>query len=122
MACSLSSRAAPKAPTAAALSREFSRIENDFGLKVQNVTDDMRERMDIPEDADVVVAAAEPGSSAAEAGLRPGTLILEANRQPVRNVGEFRAVLKSIEAGHGLLLLVSDRGINRYVLLKPGNK
>jgi serine protease Do len=58
-----------------------------------------------------VVAGIEPGSRAAEAGLKQGDLILEVNRHPV---GSAKDVLENInrsrDKDHLLLLVQRDNG------------
>jgi len=44
-------------------------------------------------DRSVVVAEVEQGTSAWEAGLRPGMLVSQVDRQPVRTPKEFRAAV-----------------------------
>lgn len=63
----------------------------------------------------VQVLEIERGSPAASAGLRPGDVIMAANRQPVRSVNELR----NISEGGGQLLLHVRRGNGAlFVLLQ----
>ena len=54
------------------------------------------------------------GSRAADAGLRPGDVIEEVNRQPVQSVADLRAALESA-ADRPLLLLVNREGNEVFV-------
>src|SRR2546422_65365 len=65
-----------------------------------------------------VVAEGEDGSAAAEAGLMAGDIIKEVDRQPVRNVAEFRSQLAK-RGKDPLLLLVSREGHTVFVAVKP---
>src|SRR5690606_18581805 len=62
----------------------------------------------------VLVQDVQPGSPAAEAGLRPGAVITSGNRQPVRNLEEFQ---KAAGATKGALLLNIRRGNSALFLL-----
>jgi serine protease Do len=65
----------------------------------------------------VVVTDVAPGSPAAEKGLRPGDVIIEANRQKVGNPASVaEAVRKASELGsESVLLLVRRDGQDRFV-------
>jgi serine protease Do len=63
------------------------------------------------------VADVEPGSQAEWAGLSPGTLIRQVNRQTVQNTAEFMQALKASEQSNRVLLLVQDRRGTRFVAL-----
>ncbi|RMG56838.1 MAG: DegQ family serine endoprotease [Gammaproteobacteria bacterium] len=64
----------------------------------------------------VLVQAADPRSPAVIAGLRPGDLILSANRQPVRGLDDLRKALHN--GGRGLLLNVQRGASAFFVLLR----
>jgi serine protease Do len=65
----------------------------------------------------VVIQSVEPDSPATDAGLQPGDVIQEVNRQPVRSPQEMRAAL--LRAGSRPLLLVNRRGQTQYVPVAP---
>ena len=93
-----------------------------LGLRVENLNDELRERFDLPEEKGVLVVGVDRNSSAFQAGIRPGTLILEVNRDPVGNVQEFNQALRQVDADENVLLLVSQRGATSYVLIKPRSR
>ncbi|WP_321471782.1 DegQ family serine endoprotease [uncultured Paludibaculum sp.] len=84
------------------------------GIQVENLTANAARELGIsPNTQGVVVSDVDPDSPAADSGLRPGDIIQEVNRQPVRNVADFnRAVQKS---GKNPLLLVNRGGNTLYV-------
>jgi S1-C subfamily serine protease len=58
--------------------------------------------------AGIVVVGVAPDGAAADAGIQPGDVILEVNRNPVRNVREYREVMS--KTGKGPLLFLIKRG------------
>jgi serine protease Do len=64
----------------------------------------------------VRVTAVERDSLAALAGIAPGTLILEVNREPVGSPGEFAAALG--KANGSALLRLLENGQSRHVTLR----
>jgi len=81
------------------------------GVTVQNVTPEMAHELKIsPATKGVVVDEVSPSSRAAEAGLKPGDVIQEANHQQVKSVGEFRSAVGSRAKDDPVLLLVNREG------------
>ena len=78
------------------------------GVSVEDVTPDVARKRGLPAGLQgVVVIEVLPGGPAAEAGVRPGDVIQEVNRRPVRSAREFaRAVA---QAGGGDLVVLVNR-------------
>ena len=88
----------------------------EWGLAVQTLTPEIADSLGVARDLKgVVVTAVEPGSPAGEAGLQRSDIILEVNRKPVANLGEYRKALRGAEKGKSVLLLVR-RGENTIFL------
>ena len=66
----------------------------------------------------LIVRQVQAGSPAAEAGMRPGDIIVEANRHPVKNVDDLRRAMDSTQAGASLLLLIQREGATSYLTVK----
>ena len=79
----------------------------DFGLRVADVSDSLRQRLGLREPGGVVISEVEPGGPADTAGLRRGDVLLEVDRQPVREPAQLDAILS--QAGDGVLVL-AQRG------------
>lgn len=88
-----------------------------LGLSVQELSADLAQKYDLTETKGVVIARVEPGSPAAEAQLRAGSLIIAVNRKKVSSLEEFSlAVQQSQEEGR-VLLMVRQGSAVRFVAL-----
>jgi serine protease Do len=88
-----------------------------WGLQLHELTPQIGEQLQIQADKGVAVVGVEPGSAAAEAGIRQGDVIIEVNRKAVASVDD---VIKDIKAGDKdhLLLLVQRQNGRFYVPLE----
>jgi serine protease Do len=90
-----------------------------LGLTVQTLTPEIAQNLGVPELKGVVVTAVESGSSAEDAGLRRGDIILEVNRQAIEDVDDYRKALRASEKGKNVLLLVRRGDNTIFLALKP---
>jgi serine protease Do len=85
------------------------------GVEVADLSANLRRQLNLPNSVQgALVTNVEEGSNAAEAGLRPGDIIQEINRQPVRNADET-VNLSDKAKGDQILLRVWTQGVGRYV-------
>lgn len=88
--------------------------EKDYafaGVAVQDLDKDQAKELGIKGKAQgVVVTSVEPESGADRAGLLPGDVIREINRQPVKSVKEFEKVSSAVKKGDNVLILINRRG------------
>jgi serine protease Do len=66
----------------------------------------------------VVVRNVQPDGKAADAGIRPGDVILEANRKPVTSVDELRRIVEQQREGTPIVLLVRRDNASLYVAVQ----
>ncbi len=81
--------------------------QGKLGLAVSNVPPDMASKANIQ--GGVLVRSIRPGSFAD--GLRtlaPGMVILQMNRQPIANVGQFQDLASKLKSGDDVVFLVVD--------------
>lgn len=90
---------------------------DELGLTVQTLTDQLAEQFGGKPGDGVLVTEVTPGSVAATAGIEPGTLILQVNRQWVKDVGEFQKAIQASRDSGRVLLLVRKDDSQRYVVL-----
>jgi serine protease Do len=91
------------------------------GIKVDALTPDLINRLNLPETTrGVVVTDVDPESSAAASGLRRGEVIEEVGRQPVTSVTDFNAAIEKVGKKDVLLSVRSSAGV-RYLIVKADN-
>jgi serine protease Do len=91
-----------------------------LGLTVRDLSSEMAQRFGYEDVTGVIIARVEPGSEAAEKGLRPGYVIREVNRRPVKDVRQYQqAINEAIKKGGRILLLITNGQANQYVVLNP---
>jgi len=89
-----------------------------WGLGLSNLTPDMREQLQLPSNVHgAVVEQVQPGSSADNAGLQQGDVILEVNRHKVQTASDVQQDLSSIPKGQDALILVWSNGGNTFRVL-----
>jgi len=88
-----------------------------LGISVQPLTPDVARQLGLrPDVAGLVVRDVDPSGPAAEAGISPGDVILEANRQAVRSTADLQ---KALSRGGQAVLLVNRQGRTSYVTVRP---
>jgi len=89
----------------------------ELGLVVQTLTPALARQFRIPVAKGVVVTEVAPGSVAAMAGIRPGTVILQVNRKRVRTAAEFAKAIQQSKAKKRVLLLIRQGNMQRFITL-----
>ncbi|MBB5059539.1 serine protease Do [Granulicella aggregans] len=93
-----------------------------LGVSVGDLTPDLRQQLRLPDEVHgVAVQTVRPESPADEAGLAPGDVILELNRQPVASADKFVSAVRANPASKDILLLVWSRGGASYRVVHPAN-
>ena len=99
-----------------------SDVTEELGLTVQTLTDDLARRLGYEGQTGVIVTRVESGSEAARKSISPGMVILEVNREPIKDTKEFyQAVEKSTKKGT-ILLLIGDGRSTFLVPLRLAKK
>jgi serine protease Do len=89
----------------------------EIGLTVQTLTPQLAKQFDAKPGEGVVVTEVRRGSVAAMAGIEPGSIVLQVNREPVTSAAEFARALKKSAKEKRVLLLVRKDDMQRYVAL-----
>ena len=87
------------------------------GVAVDDIKPQMRRQLNLPERVQgAVITSVAPDSAAARAGLRPGDVILEINRKPVKSAQDAVELSQKAENKKTLLRLWSRGGTNFLVV------
>ena len=98
------------------------KIEEGFGLSVQELTPELAESLSLKGEKGVVVSGIKKGSPASEAGLQRGDLIQEIEHEPVENIDDFKRIMQESSSKKQILIVIKHRGHSRYVVLKREKK
>lgn len=88
-----------------------------YGLTLQELTDELADKFEYEAGSGLIISDVEPGSPAAAAGLKPGQLVEEINRQPVTTLKKLKKVLKHADKSGKMLLRIRSGNYSTYVVL-----
>lgn len=91
-------------------------VKNWRGLEVEDINSQNASRYNVEEKSGVVIVNIEPGSPADEAGLLLGDVIVEINKQPVKNTPDYEKITAGLK---GNILIKTARG---YFILKESER
>jgi serine protease Do len=90
------------------------------GVAVADITDDIRNALNLSKDVKgAVIAEIDAESPAAKAGLREGDVIQEVNKQPVKSAKDLVAISKKSKPNEKILIRVWSQGRSGFVALEP---
>ena len=94
-------------------------VSTSLGLTIRNLDDDTRKKYNIADSvaSGVVVTEVDSAGPASDLGIRPGAIILEMNRLPVKDVAAFRKILKDLDGKSKVILYVRYGDVGRYMML-----
>jgi serine protease Do len=104
-------------PERPAAPRAAPAMPDRLGLSLRDITPEAVRTLQLPEHTTgALVVAVSAAGRAADAGVRPGDVIREVNRQPVRSATEFQRSVEQAGTGN-LVLLVERAGSSTYVAI-----
>jgi len=92
--------------------------EGDLGLTVQEITPQLRKQLGLGKEGDLIVSDVEPGSNAAQAGIRRGDVVLEINQSKVSDLSSYRKALDNASDKKSALLLVKRGDVSIYIIVQ----
>jgi len=93
----------------------------NWGMQVGDITPDIANEFHLQNQKGVVVRHVSPDSSAADASVQAGDVILEINHDKVSSVQDFLAKAKAAKTGNKQTLLLIQRGsATLYTVIKSG--
>jgi len=87
-----------------------------YGLRAQDLTPELAGQLGIDEDDGVVVTEVRPGSPASEAGLQRGDVIIEIEREEVKNTDDLQAKLETDD--ESVLVLIRRGDSTLFMTMK----
>ncbi len=88
-----------------------------LGIQVEPVSPQLTRRFGLPTSTrGLVITTVLPGSAADDAGIEPGDVIQEVNRQVVSDVAQFQRLVAASK--DSLLLLIERKGTHQYVTVR----
>ncbi len=88
-----------------------------LGMSIEPLTPHAAAELGLDGQTGLLVTDVQPGSPADDAGIAPGDLIVEVNRQAVKTIADMQGALGRSKAGSALLL-VSRKGQTRFVTVR----
>ena len=105
-------------PESQAEAEQSEESKENWGLTVADLTADLAHRFQLEhESKGVVVTDVEAGSPAELAGLQPGDVIEEINRQPIKSVEDFNKAMADAKDKNTLLLLAKRGDVTSFFAL-----
>jgi serine protease Do len=93
-----------------------------WGLSLDNITPDVRNQLQLPENVHgAVIQKVKSGSPADNAGLQPGDVIVSVNRKETTSASDAAQALTSVPSGEDALVLVWSQGGKSFRVLHPSN-
>lgn len=89
---------------------------DQYGLTLQELTPELAKKFDYEEDSGLIISDVASGSAAEAAGLKPGQLVEEVNRERVKSLQDLDNVLKQSKSDK-VLLRVRAGNYSTYVVL-----
>ncbi len=90
-----------------------------LGLALAPISDELRRKMAVAEGVQgALVVEVEPGSPAAQQGLRPGDVVVQADRKLVSQPRDLVDIIQAQSVGDRVLLLINRQGSQRFVTVE----
>lgn len=89
---------------------------SDLGLKVSNISPDLANKYNLPNDQKgVIVTAVEQNSTATQVGIQEGDVIIKVNRVDIHSVNDFNQEIRKVKPGENVLFYVMRGNGNFFV-------
>jgi serine protease Do len=94
-----------------------TQTRTELGMNVDGILEKYQRQFQLRDRTGVVVVSVAPGGAAERAGIQAGDIIKEMNRFSVRNLNDYRTILRQVKSGASLLLLVKRVSNTFYVAM-----
>ncbi len=90
----------------------------DLGMTVDEITPELARQFGLSEERGLVVVQVENNSPAEEAGIRRGDIIVEIDKEPMKDMDKYREKIRRYKKGDTILFLIKRREATLYLTLK----
>ena len=96
--------------------------QQGLGVALSGITPNLRQQLDLPENArGAVITQVKPGSAAEQAGLQPGDVITGVGEHTVTGTADAsRAIREQLKSNQAVALRIIRSGENLFVAVAPG--
>jgi serine protease Do len=98
-----------------------SEQEPELGMTVREITPELAQNYQLAQTDGLVVVRVETSSPAADAGVRPGDIILEIDQERVTDLEEFQRKIDTFGKGDTILLLIRRQKANLFLTIDVGD-
>jgi serine protease Do len=88
-----------------------------YGLTLQELTPDLAEKFSYEAGSGLIISDVRQGSPAETAGLKPGQLVEEINREKITSLSELEKTLRNAGKAEKILLRVRSGNFSTYIVL-----
>ncbi|HID32409.1 MAG TPA: Do family serine endopeptidase, partial [bacterium (Candidatus Stahlbacteria)] len=101
--------------------KEKGHVERGYlGVYPQEITEDLREGLDLPSTEGILVRDVLPNTPADRAGIKPGDVIIEFDHKKVKDVNQFRLMVAETPIGKRVEIIVWRDGKEKKLRTKIG--
>jgi serine protease Do len=93
-------------------------IKNELGFKAGDITPEMAEQFNLINKSGVIILEVENGSLAEEAGLQPGDIVVEIDKEKITTLNQFNKKIRTYKTGDTILFLVKREGSTIFLTLR----
>jgi serine protease Do len=99
--------------------KEGGRVIRGFlGIRISNITDELQQAFQLPSKEGVLVQSAEEGYPGAEAGLKPGDVILEVDGKKMNSSDQLVGTVSAKRPGEEVQIEILRDGVKKTVTAK----
>ncbi len=81
-----------------------------FGIEIQDIPDDRRQNMGLPQSGGVLVTAVEPNSFADDIGIHQGDVITDIGNHSIKSTGDLTRVQGTLKPGDAVAFRILSKG------------
>jgi serine protease Do len=102
---------------------EMDNTEEELGLSVKELNPEIARRFNLDVDKGVIITEVLQGTPAGDAGLRPGDLIIEIDKNHITDLSQYSQAVSKAKPGSTVLILVKRENNTVYAALRiPGEE